>query len=314
MTGTGNAPRGRFAHITRGKVGSQWVRDVLGDPEILAAQGLRLRQPGAWYDMRAFASEPDGTLVAPLDNVSAGDWLHFRDPADRCVVVVRDPRDALVSWAFSMAYSHVSDDRIALIRPPMLSVSLRGKLEIAAYVAWVRAPMSLSWAELREPAGEMIVRFEDLIADEGGTFASIVSHFGWDVSGDVLRRVVDRHTFARRSGGRERGESDLFSHYRNAVAGDWKNYLDRDLARRFELTAPGYTRRLGYERSDDWWMEQPETLPALDARDDATQPGAPANDELERARADLDAVRAAAERLLDRLAALESIDAASAER
>jgi hypothetical protein len=291
----------RFAHITRAKSGSQWVRDVLSDPEIIAAQGVRPVRPAAEDEMRAFAAEPDATFVAPLMFVSADEWLASKQADDRCVFVVRDPRDALVSWAFSLASSHVHTSKVALVRPAMLSLDLRGRLEIAAYVMCLRGPVTLSWMVLALTACEKIYRFEDVVADQFGTFRSMLDHFGWDVRDDVLRRVVDRYSFARRSGGRARGDSDPFSHFRNGVAGDWRNYLDRDLARRFEAALPGYTRRLGYESTDDWWMDRPETVPALGTSETMS-------DELERVRAELGVTRAAAQRLLERLAALEAVE------
>lgn len=297
---------GRFAHITLGKAGSQWVKDVLTDPQIFAAQGLAFHQPRGAYSMAAFATEPDGTLVAPAFHVSYEEWRAFSRPDDRCVVVLRDPRDSIVSWAFSVAYSHVTEDHVRIIRPALLSLDLRGKLEVATYTFWESADVQRSWAAYPATDNECVYRYEDLVADELGTFRSMIDHFGWTVHDEDLREVVARLTFARRTGGRARGEKDPFSHYRNGVPGDWRNYFDRDLAERFENACPGLVRELGYESSDEWWRSQPETIPELGSGASlAAEEGDRLREQLARTEAELDAVRAASEQLLERCEQLE---------
>jgi hypothetical protein len=298
----------RFAHITRGKAGSQWVKDVLTDPVIFAAQGLRFHQPLGAYGMSDFAAEEDGTLVAPVMQVSSDQWLTQARADDRCVVVLRDPRDTIVSWLFSVSYSHVTEDHILLIRPPMLALDLRGKLELATYIFWLGSSTQLSWVEFEPTGRERVFRYEDLIADELGAFRAMVEHFGWDVREDDLRAAVERVTFSRRSGGRARGEKDVFSHYRSGVAGDWRNYFERDLAERLENAAPGMMRRLGYETRDDWWTAQPVTIPDLDAGAAASADAEAARAEAALARAELAAVKAASAKLLERCAALDGAE------
>jgi hypothetical protein len=264
----------RFAHFTRAKTGSQWVRDVLSDPDIVGPQGVT-----AWRttkrDVDAFASAHDGTFLSPLFNVMPVEWLAMRRPGDRCVVVLRDPRDAIVSWTFSLAYSHVSGRATELIRPALLSLDLRGKLEVAIVLFFTVPRMDLAWTTYAPSGSELVCRFEDLLTDEVAAFRAMIDHFGWNVSDETLRTVVDRYTFKRRSGGRAPGVKDDGSHFRNAVAGDWRNYFDRDLARRFENLAPGLVRALGYETSDEWWTAQPESLPAFTARDAVAAEDAP---------------------------------------
>jgi hypothetical protein len=303
----------RFAHITRGKTGSQWVKDVLGDPRIIGPHDVRLSQPHDRYGMRDFAAEPEGTLVAPLFHAVPADWLAHKGADDRCVVVLRDPRDAIVSAAFSMAYSHVTTAEVALVRRPLLALDVRGKLEVTAYLFLAQPEMDVPWAEHRSTGCELLCRFEDLLTDELAAFRRIIDHFGWDVRDDVLREVVDGMTFSRRSGGRAPGEHDVFSHFRNGVAGDWRNWFDRDLAERFENARPGMMRRLGYETRDDWWRRQPDELANLQSPAAPRESPQQLRAELTRVRAELDVVRGAAERVLDSSAALDALERALAD-
>jgi len=295
---------GRFAYTTCRKTGSQWVKDVLSDPQIFAAQGLQFRQPPDRYRADAFAAEPDRTFVAPAFDVSYDKWHQVAGPDDRCVVVLRDPRDVVVSWAFSTAYSHPTDAEVRIIRPALLALDLRGKLEVSTFI--IKDPLRVqgSWMRGAPSASARIYRYEELVADEVGTFGAMVDHFGWTVDPADLRAVVARHTFSARTGGRARSEKDPFSHYRNALPGDWRNYFDRDLGERFETALPGLVRELGYERSDEWWTAQPETIAALSR-------GAV---ETERLRTELAGVRAAAQALLRRYEELEELERELADR
>jgi hypothetical protein len=292
----------RFVYTTCRKTGSQWVTGVLGDPQLIAARGVVLMRPYDGYRGDQFATEPDGTLIAPLFDLTYERWRQAAGPDDRCAVVLRDPRDIVVSWAFSSAYSHPSDAELTLVRSPLLALNLRGKLELAAYILKLATRVQLSWVRAAPTPLAQTFRYEDLVADELSVFGAMVEYFGWHVAPDDLAEVVARHTFSARSGGRPRGEKDPFSHYRAATPGDWANYFDRDLAERYEAAMPGVVRGLGYAESDEWWRDQPKTIAGLDA-------GGVENEALRAERdaalADLSALRTAAESLLQRVEALD---------
>lgn len=256
----------RFAHITLGKAGSQWVKDVLTDPELFGIQkGLRFSYPakGATYGMPEFAEEPDGVFAGPIYEIRREDWRRYRSSGDRCVVVLRDPRDSIVSWVSSVAFSHVTEEHIRILRPALLALNLRGKLEVAMYTFWESSIAQRSWASADSAPSELIIRYEDIIANERAIFRKIVDFFEWSVPEQVLATVVERLSFATRSG-RKPGEKQEFSHYRNGKAGDWRNYFDRDLGQRFEAACPGLLVALGYETKNDWWSDLPEHVQILD--------------------------------------------------
>jgi hypothetical protein len=302
---------GRFAHVTLGKAGSQWIKDVLTDPDILGRlPGLRFVQPTGTYRIADFAREPDGTFVAPIFQVTYDDWKAYALPGDRCIAVLRDPRDSIVSWAFSVAYSHATEDHIRLVRPAMLALDLRGKLEISMYTFWESSAAQRSWARCQETESEQLYTYERVISDPLAAFTSMLDFLGFDAPGAVLATVVDRLSFKARSA-REPGQKDDFSHYRNGVAGDWRNYFDRSLAERFERVCPGLLCALGYEPGVDWWESVPETCALLEA--DAASNSSAAESLALRAALDVarrreDALSDAYEGLLARVRALRGIE------
>lgn len=254
----------RYAHITLGKAGSQWIKDVLTDPDILSLQnGVRLAPPPTgMYTMADFVNEPDGSFVGPMYHVRYDDWKRYAANTDRSIVVLRDPRDSIVSWAFSLTYSHVTEPHVQIIRPALLGLDLRGKLEIAMYTYWESSMAQRSWARKPQTDSELVLTYEEFVADQHRAFERVLQFFGWSVPEDVLTIVIDRLSFEKRSG-RARGEKQDYSHYRNAMAGDWKNYFDRGLGERFEAACPELLIELGYERSPNWYERLPDEIPAL---------------------------------------------------
>lgn len=238
----------------------------MSDPDILSLQnGVRLAAtPGGMYGIADFANEPEGSFVAPIYNVKYPDWKAYAAKGDRAIAVLRDPRDSIVSWAFSTAYSHVTEEHIQIIRPTMLALDLRGKLEVAMYTFWESSNAQRSWAKREKTKSEYVLTYESIIADQKKAFQEVLNFFGWKAPAEVLDTVINRLSFKTRSGGRNPGEKQEFSHYRNGMAGDWKNYFDRDLARRFEAACPDLLKDLGYEQTSDWWESVAEEVSGLD--------------------------------------------------
>lgn len=70
-------------------------------------------------------------------------------------------------------------------------------------------------------------------------------------SWNVLSTVYDNR-FAKKAGGRTRGQEDENSHYRKGVAGDWKNHFKPYHKAHFKGLFGDLPVRLGYENTGDW--------------------------------------------------------------
>ena len=249
----------RIVHLTFHKCGSQWVRDVLTAPEIVKFSGVPLAAQGIdllnvpWPDQKA------GTFIGPVYNASRPIWQAAAKPKDRAIVVLRDPRDRLVSWVFSSSYSHRPNPIIDLVREPLLSIDDRRRLLLGLFEFHSISMAYYSWGGQAKDENIFLTTYEKFIADEFGEFQRIVSWLGWKVPKTVLTKVVERLSFQNRSG-RVPGKANIYSHYRRGVAGDWRNYFDRDLGERFEALRPGLLVKLGYEKSSLWFKKLPERL------------------------------------------------------
>jgi lipopolysaccharide transport system ATP-binding protein len=226
-------------HITHWKAGSQWVRAVLEDvaPDRIVQPLPDQRHdfnspivPGGIYTP-VYASEQQFRAAVPVTI------------NQRTFVVVRDPRDTLVSWYYSLRYSHGED--YAPVGPARrllqevdlvdgLTILLRGELADAVNI-------QMTWLQ----AGATMFRYEDLLADELAGFRRIMDFCQIEIDDDSLLRVVQRHSFERVSG-RKRGQADPTSPLRLGASGDWRSHFPDRFISLFRTLFGEATVRLGY--------------------------------------------------------------------
>ncbi len=263
----------RIIHLTFYKCASQWVRDILTDPEISLISGHPLALGGVDVSAEAgWPQVPDGAFAGPIYSASYYDWLANSSSEDRALVVLRDPRDIVVSLVFSIGFSHIPSAMTRLLRTPILAASDRDRVRIGIYLLTQWADRMRSWATAPTGPRERVVDYRNLIAKPKEEFASICSFLGWNIEPRLLHRVIERHAFESRTG-RNPGEVNSFSHLRKGVDGDWRNYFDRELGEEFETTFPGLLTDLGHETDTRWYNALPvnlhperNSLPAGDER------------------------------------------------
>ncbi|MGC4022149.1 MAG: sulfotransferase domain-containing protein [Cyclobacteriaceae bacterium] len=64
--------------------------------------------------------------------------------------------------------------------------------------------------------------------------------------------LIAKNHFQKLSNGRSHGEENPKSHYRNGLAGDWKNHFNEQHKKRFKDLFGDLLVRLGYEPNNDW--------------------------------------------------------------
>jgi hypothetical protein len=202
----------------------------------------------------------------------------------RGVHVIRDPRDIIVSGYFSHKHSHPVGHlpHMAAHRQQLQEVSKdEGLLLEMDYAASALQDMA-EWDY--ENPDILELKMEDLTAEPYAGFLQIFSHFGLlDEEGgyslshrlkvfiqvlanrlslkrrmplDVRRAVpvsaallLDRvydNRFEKKAKGRDKGESDVKSHYRKGKAGDWRNHFTERHVSAFEEMFGDIVWRLGY--------------------------------------------------------------------
>jgi hypothetical protein len=159
------------------------------------------------------------------------------------VLLVRDPRDALVSEYFSNAYSHSMPaaagkglESMQQIRQVALSSS------VEAYVldrAELMARTMMEYAPLADDPATRVFRYEDVILDKRRLMADISHHFKWPVDDNHLGLVLKWADVV------PDGERPT-EFVRRVVPGDHRNKLSPEAIRRLDLLLEAPMKTFGY--------------------------------------------------------------------
>jgi len=237
-------------HLTFAKCGSHWVRDLLFDAGLLESNKLEPVYGNFENVALAFSQPREGSVIAPLYDLSLPLWEKFSGKDDLGVLVIRDPRDIIVSMVFSMAYSHALSPAIEVSRSLLHALPEEKWMEAGMlFLSQQSASMESWFAEL--PQNVLRVCYRDLVADTESTFGRMLDFLKIQAAPQDVRRIVTGNSFEAQTG-RKAGEEDQWSHLRKGRPGDWENHFTQAQAELFERTWPGWLCRMGYESHSEW--------------------------------------------------------------
>ena len=260
-------------HVTHVKSGSQWVYQILN--ECAPARIVKPRvQVAQFYEDAILPGMIYPTIYAPRDRFESTLWPRTKPQTDspaaqnwqnfvenkfpvKSFVVIRDLRDTLVSLYFSLKVSHaIISERVAEghrrlnemdLEEGFLYLCGKNGSETMEYQAKIQS----SWFPVCQRGDALLVRYEDLIANELPQFEKIVAHCEIDVSPAQLREIVGRNSFLSRAG-RQPGEDDVASHYRKGISGDWQNYFTPQIKEEFKRQFGQVLIETDYEKDLNW--------------------------------------------------------------
>jgi hypothetical protein len=134
-----------------------------------------------------------GNLFGGFRNAPLGLVGHPLLAASKKILLVRDPRDALVSEYFSSAYSHSIPEE-GEGRQQMLENRARAlKASVATYVLRQAKSFRGTLMEYREfigMPGMRLYHYEDAIMNKRWFLEDICEHFGWTVTDQQLDQIL----------------------------------------------------------------------------------------------------------------------------
>ncbi len=236
-------------HITHWKAASQWFRAIFRD-----AFGTAVVEP-EYHERQVWTREIEAGRVYPCVYLGKPEFDSLKMAAEaRGFVLIRDLRDTLVSAYFSLRYSHeTGTEEITSTRHWLNRLSLEEGLMYLAET-WIPGPARIQNTWLNTDA--RVYRIEDFLGHEAAMLRKIFNEaWGVDLDAATAELLAERNSFARLSGGRQRGIEDTHSHYRKGTAGDWRSYFTPALARRFDLLYSDLLVSGGYEAAPGWSAE-----------------------------------------------------------
>jgi Sulfotransferase domain len=232
-------------HITHWKAATHWIQLILKD-----AFPKHTLMPRSYFDSDLSVRViPNRVYPAACMMKEAFDSLEL--PANtRRFVVIRDLRDVVVSAYFSIRYSHKAAPYVERDRRILESLDQdNAMLYLIRTWAFTSAAIQRSWLSAHEP----FFKFEDITKNPTENFRKIfLEHWGLTIDTAVLDEVLARHHFSRYSGGRDKGNEDINSHYRKGTAGDWRLHFSAKTKAEFKRLFNDVLVLGGYERDDLW--------------------------------------------------------------
>jgi Sulfotransferase domain len=176
----------------------------------------------------------------------------------KVVLMVRDPRDQLVSRMFHVKRStnHVWNERMkGMDNDEALMLCIEGREKLPG----MNDMISLAQSWINGNAEALCMRYEELLADPVPHFSKVLDYLGILNNRSLAKVIVERNRFARLSIGkriwqtqRKPGQEDTKSHFRKGIVGDWRNYLTPTHVERFKDICGQQLIDLGYETDLDW--------------------------------------------------------------
>jgi hypothetical protein len=246
-----HSPFDNIYHCCTQKTASQWFRGIFADPVFADYTGL---ESVPFIDLGLRGARFDKPF--PLGSVATHLYIDYptyqtipKPEHFRTLFVMRDPRDAVMSWYFSARYSH------ALVEPiPEMRLALQGrdlqsglKYIIDKLEEYGSFEAQRSWLAASANSEVQIFHYEDLARDNRAFLRKLLDYLQVPLPSGAFDALYNRHNFSRLARGREQGKQDIHSHYRKGVAGDWRNYFDEEVTRHFRRVTGGTLERLGYE-------------------------------------------------------------------
>ncbi len=246
-----NHPHRNLLAVGQPKSGSTWLFRMMK----MIPGYLPYAPPGISIESRHnlepnhLTPPPAGYTVTKTHSRATPENLRIIHETNRpYVVLIRDPRDLLVSWAHYVTISGRTLVRWEAARD--LPIEQR----IDFYIENV-LPDTLNWAldwhrEIHPSIG-LLIRYEDMLADTPAIMRRVFDHYQVNIAEDKLAAIVEANTFQKTTG-RKPGEAQANAFNRKGIAGDWVNFFSDDQTAAFKLVAADALAKLGYAQSEAW--------------------------------------------------------------
>lgn len=144
------------------------------------------------------------------------------------VLVIRDPRDILVSGYFSMAYSHPEPSKLGSKYEGFMEK--RNKAQKTSIDEYVKSESSKVYSVferyndllLTRRSNVYVTKYEDMISDFQEWLTNLINYTGLDISDDLKNDFINKHS------GLKPKKENKAKHIRKGTSGDYQQKLNEE--------------------------------------------------------------------------------------
>ena len=233
-------------HACIQKTGSQWIKCIFNDKDIKSITGLET-YPQFRYEWGEFVKKfPKNTFVPGL-YVPYQLYKEIKKPnIYKTFYVIRDPRDVLISWYYSIKYTHSPTGSVPRHRSELKRLDEPKGIEYSIHHLQLKFSFMRTWWENSGDENVLIVRFEELTQDPVKEFKKIFDHCGINISSRKLSTVLNKYTKEKMRKRDLRNRQGERSHYRRNKK-DWREMFEDRHIDLFQNVNGDLVDRLGYK-------------------------------------------------------------------
>lgn len=229
------------------KSGSQWLRKLLSDELVTKKTNLKL-YPAHRYEYNEFVdSFPRGVTVQGL-YLSYEQYLEIsKPPKFKTIYLIRDPRDIVVSWYYSMRDSHGLIGHVRRHREALSKLNQEDGINYCIDALAVKFSYLRSWFAAEDKSNVLMLRLESVESDPLGSVKTVFDFLGVSISHDSIHELSSRYSRAsmRKSDIELRGGGNI-SHYRENKS-DHRHVFTQKNMFRFNSVNGNLLEITGYE-------------------------------------------------------------------
>jgi hypothetical protein len=254
----------KIYHCCVQKTASQWFKAIFSDRLFTKATSFTPFDPEKNFigtdakELKTNDTFPPNSIITPL-YLSYENFKEIKKPDDyKAFFVMRDPRDILISYYFSVRFSHADNPYVREERK--LLESMNQEDGILSYIKRINEThhamyycMKTWFLEGNSNDRVMNCRYEDLFSDkQQEIFETLFAHLELPLDPAKIEKLLKKYSFKRLTGGREKGEENKEKHLRKGISGDWKNHFTEQHKQAFKETAGQLLIDLEYEKDNNW--------------------------------------------------------------
>jgi hypothetical protein len=235
--------------LTMQKSGSQWVRQIFNDRRLKSKTKL-LEYPQHRYELNEFHQKfPIGTFVPGL-YMSYDLYEEIKKPTQyKTICIIRDPRDIVISWYFSMLKTHKLMGKVGKYRSVLKEKSFDDGIHYCIDELSIKFMAMRTWINNSDDDNMIFIKFEDLVHKSKDTFTKIFMKCGINISEQEIENILNEYSKDRmRKKDLATRKDKSESHYRKKSS-KHVDYFKEEHYKHFYNVTGNLIDILGYKRN-----------------------------------------------------------------